>query len=109
MKAANDALRFLLELSALGAVAYWGWQAAEGAVRWLPAIGAPLTIAVAWGVWIAPKSNSRVDDPVRLLLEALIFGTAAVALLGTGQNRLGLGLVAMVALHLTATFLLGQR
>jgi hypothetical protein len=33
LRAANDGLRFFLELSALAAVAYWGWSEHDGVLR----------------------------------------------------------------------------
>ncbi len=35
MGAANDELRFLVELCVLGALGYWGFKTGEGPVRWL--------------------------------------------------------------------------
>jgi hypothetical protein len=37
---ANLGLRFLLELSALAATAYWGFETGSGAIGWLLAVGA---------------------------------------------------------------------
>jgi hypothetical protein len=74
--AANDGLRFLLELAALVAVGYWGFKVADGAPRWLLGLGAPLLVAVVWGLFVAPEASLHVDDPLRLLLEVVIFGSA---------------------------------
>jgi hypothetical protein len=109
MRAANDALRFLLELGVLAAVAYWGWWEAHGALRWVLAIGAPLVVAVTWGRFMAPKSPRRVRDPRRLILELLVFGSAVVALARVGDTVGAIVFGALVAAHLTLTFALGQR
>ena len=50
----NLALRFLLELAALGAVAYWGWAQHDGLESWLWASGLPLIAAVLWGTFAVP-------------------------------------------------------
>ncbi len=55
----NLALRFLLELAALGAMGYWGWTQHEGPVRWRWAIGLPLVAAVLWGTFAVPNDPSR--------------------------------------------------
>ena len=56
MKAANLALRFLLEVSALVALGYWGFHAGDGdATHWILGIGAPLVAAVVWGLFVAPR------------------------------------------------------
>ena len=41
MRPANDGLRFVLELCALAAVAYWGWSAHGGIWRWVLVVAAP--------------------------------------------------------------------
>jgi len=58
MGAANDGLRFVLELYALVALAYWGFHTADGGVQWLLGVGAPL--ATVWGLFISPKAPRRI-------------------------------------------------
>jgi hypothetical protein len=109
MRAANDVLRFSLELCALAAVAYWGWSEHGGVWRWVLVVAAPLAVAVLWGNTIAPKARRRVADPWRLLVELLVFGSAVAALLDADQPVLAITLGAAVAVHLALTFPLGQR
>lgn len=109
MRPANDVLRFLLELSALAAVAYWGWSEHGGIWRWLLVVAAPVLVAVVWGRWVAPKAKHPAGDPWRLLLEVLVFGSAVAALAGADQPVLALALAVATAVHLTLTFVLGQR
>jgi len=109
VRAANDGLRFLLELCALAAVAYWGWSEHGGLWRWVLVVVAPLIVAVLWGKTIAPKAKRRVGDPWRLAVELLVFGSAVAALLDADQPVLAIVLGAAVALHLALTFVLGQR
>lgn len=54
------AVRFLLELGALAALAYWGYRTGTGFARYALALGAPLAAAVVWGVLVAPKSSRRL-------------------------------------------------
>jgi hypothetical protein len=109
MRAANDALRFFLELGVLASVAYWGWWEAHGPLRWVLAVGAPLVVAVVWGRFMAPKSSRRVADPWRLVLELLIFGSAVAALARVGDTIGAIVLGVLVATHLALTFALDQR
>jgi anti-sigma-K factor RskA len=109
MRAANDGLRFSLELCALAAVAYWGWSEHGGVWRWLLVVAAPLAVALLWGNTIAPKARRRMDDPWRLVVELLVFGSAVVALLDADQPVLAIVLGTAVAVHLALTFALGQR
>jgi hypothetical protein len=81
MKAANLALRFLLELAALAALAYWGWG-----VTWALAIAAPATWIVLWATFGSPKARVTLSTPQRIAFEAVVFGAAAVALWAAGQE-----------------------
>jgi hypothetical protein len=105
----NDAFRFLLEVSALVAVALWGFQAAGGAWRWLLGLGAPLALAVVWATAINPDGSLTPGDPWRLLLEVAVFGTAVAALAASGRRGPAVVLAALVVLHLALTFPLDQR
>jgi anti-sigma-K factor RskA len=108
VRAANDALRFLLELSALAAVAYWGWSEGGGA-RWVLVVVAPLVVVLVWGRWMAPRSNHRVRDPWGLVIELLVFGSAVAALAAADQSELAIILAGAAALHVGLTFPLTQR
>ncbi len=109
MGALNDGLRFLLELAALGALGYWGFTFGGSASRWLLGIGAPVTLAVVWGLFIAPKAAMRTTDPERLVLELAVFGAAVAALAHAGQVKLAMALAGVVVVHLALTFPLDQR
>jgi len=56
IKGANLALRFLLELCALGALGYWGFKTGGGAIGKITlGVGAPLVAAVVWGTFLSPR------------------------------------------------------
>jgi len=80
VKAANLALRFLLELAALAALAYWGWG-----VSWVLAIAAPAAWIGLWATFGSPKARVQLPDAQRIAFEAVVFGAAAVALWAAGQ------------------------
>jgi Protein of unknown function (DUF2568) len=109
MRWANDGLRFLLEMALLGSLAYWGFSEEGGAVQWLLGLGAPLLVAVVWGRFIAPKASHPTTDPLRLVLEAAVFGAGVAALLAADQTVLAFVFTALVLVHLSLTFALGQR
>ena len=75
MTALNLGLRFVLELCMLVALGIWGFS--ENIVL---GIAAPLAAAVVWGFWIAPKASRRLRDPLRLVVELLLFAAAGAAL-----------------------------
>ena len=78
------AVRFVLELFALGALAYWGFSEFDGVLAFVFGIGAPLAAAVVWGLFVSPKA--RYGSPIRQAVgEVLVFGAAVIALFGADQ------------------------
>ena len=95
LKSANLALRFLLELCALTALAVWGFQTGEGLLmKIVLGIGIPLLGALAWGTFRVPNDPGRapvpVPGPFRLVLEVVIFGLATASLAAAGHPSLAL-------------------
>jgi len=102
----NLAFRFLLEIAAFVAMAYWGWTQYDGVWRVVFAVGAPLLAAVLWGTFAVPDDPSRsgkapvpVPGIVRLLLELAIFGFATWALYDAGQTTIALIFALLVLFH----------
>jgi hypothetical protein len=93
VKVANLALRFVLELCALAALAYWGAQTdGPSYTRIGLAITAPLLAATLWGLFVSPKAP--VDIPaVRWVVELAVFGSAVVALAAAGNSGLAAALL----------------
>jgi hypothetical protein len=74
-------LRFLTELATVAVLAVAGALAGTGlAWRIILAILGPALFAVIWGLMIGPRAARRLGDPVRLLVEMVIFVAAAVVL-----------------------------
>jgi hypothetical protein len=109
MRVANDVLRFLLELCMLAALGYGGYEAASGPLAWVLLIVLPLAAAAVWGMFIAPKARRPTVDPLRIALEAGLFGAAGAALLAAGRAWPAVILWIAAAMHLGLTFVLGQR
>ena len=74
-------LRFLTELATLAALAAAG-ALADTAVAWriVLAILGPVLFAVIWGLAIGPRAARRLSDPLRFMVEIVIFVATAVAL-----------------------------
>ncbi len=99
----NLAVAFLLELCALGALGYWGFQAGSGiGAKLVLGIGAPLLAAIVWGTFVAPKAAVTLPAPAHLALQLVVFGVAAAALAVSGRPTwawvFGLAVVANLAL-----------
>jgi hypothetical protein len=102
-------IAFLLELCMLGAVGYWGFKVGDGtATQVLLGVGAPLVMAVVWGLFVAPRATLEVPGPVRLGLQAVLFGAAAAALAHVASPALAAGFLAAVVANLALVGALGS-
>jgi hypothetical protein len=100
IKGANLLLRFLLELCALGAVGYWGFKTGSGmAAKIGLGIGAPLVVAVVWAVFVSPQAPVQLPLVLSLLLQVLVFGSAAAALGASGHRTLALVFLVIVVIN----------
>jgi len=104
IKTVNLGVRFLLELAALAALAYWGSQTGPLAVSIVLAIAAPLAGAVLWGIFAAPKSRHRLRGARRLIVEIPFFGAAVAGLAATGQWVLAAIFAVVVVLSELVTY-----
>lgn len=106
-KYANMGLSFFLELSLLGAFAWWGIQTGEGtAPKILYGAGAPLLAAVFWGLFMAPRATLHVPDPGYRLIKVALFGLAALALADGGHSTLAWALGGVAAVNILLDLLL---
>ena len=86
---ANLALRFILELCALGAVGYWGIYTGNGKImKIVLGIGSPILLGVVWGVFGSPNAAVKLTMTWHILLEMIVFGIPAVALYFTGKPQI---------------------
>jgi hypothetical protein len=86
LRGANLAVKFLLELAAFAAFAYWGTTVADGVVGVLTAIAAATTSIALWGLFAAPRSQRRLPLSSRVSFELAVFALATLALLDTHQT-----------------------
>jgi hypothetical protein len=99
--AANLAIRFLIELCALAALAYWGFTTPASTLAGLAlAVIAPALAALAWGAFVAPRRIVEAAPPaLRLLVEVAVIGSAAAGLVTAGSRGLGIALAAIWAVN----------
>jgi len=101
------AVRFALEIGALVALGYWGFETGDGVVGFVLGIGAPLLAAVAWGTFVSPKASVKLPEPLRLGVELLIFAAATVALAAADRTVLAIAFAAVVLVHIVLMYALG--
>ncbi len=89
LQGANLVARFALELSALAALALWGFSLdVPVAIRVLAGLGAPLVAAAVWGLFASPKAAVTVDAPAQQAVQVLLFAVAIAALAQAGRPQL---------------------
>ncbi|MBX3080137.1 MAG: YrdB family protein [Anaerolineae bacterium] len=100
LPSANLALSFLLELVALVALGYWGFQASDNTLlKFILGLGAPILLIVVWGMWLAPKSSRRLRRPWLQIVKLLVFGVTALALANAGQTTLAVIFAVVVIIN----------
>ncbi|MGC3864212.1 YrdB family protein [Micromonospora chersina] len=110
MKAALLTLIFLLELAMLAAAGWWGFTLDAGwPVRLLAGLGAPLVIAVVWGIFCSPRATVALPAPAKLGVQAACFLTGGLLLALAGRPVPGALLVALWALDKTLLILSGEK
>ena len=71
-------------------------------------IGAPILIAVIWGVFGSPNSIIKLPITLHLILELLVFGIPAIALYAAGKPQLAWIYGVCVVLNRLLIFVLKQ-
>ncbi|MEU6377225.1 YrdB family protein [Streptomyces sp. NPDC046909] len=100
LRVVNEGLAFLLEVAALVVLACWGWQSVENlAARIALAGAAPLSAAVLWGLFAAPKARIPVPSTVVLGVKALVFGAAVAALYAIGRHGSAIAFAIVIAVN----------
>lgn len=110
MKSLNLAFRFVLEMLALVALFLFGVSRTDMLLlQILLGLGLPLAVIVVWGLFVAPKASRRLDDPVRLAVELVIWfiGVLAFGFAVDWLVAVVFGLAVMLSLALM--FYWGQR
>jgi hypothetical protein len=107
MTIATLAVRFLVEVIGIGAVAYWGFQAVDGFGRIALGIGAAVAFIVLWSLVIAPKATNPLTQPQRDLIGTAQLLLAAGALAAAGQPGLAVAFAAVVLVDWLILVVLG--
>ena len=109
LRVINLAVRFLLELAALAAFAYWAARLdASRGVRILLAILAPLVVAAFWGLLVSPKARFSTGRAGQVGLGLMVFLAAAAALFVRGQSVLGIAFACIAVVSSALLYALPQ-
>ena len=80
VKAANLGLKFLLELGAIAAFAYWGASHSPVVLAVSLAVAVPALFVAAWGIWAGPRSGGGLPRETPVPFELGCLALAAVGL-----------------------------
>ncbi|PTA43660.1 YrdB family protein [Micromonospora sp. RP3T] len=98
MKAALLGGIFLLEVALLAAAGFWGFTLDAGwPVRLLAGLGAPLILALVWGLFCSPRATVPLPAAAKLGVQATCFLTGGTLLALTGHLPAGAALVLLWA------------
>ena len=102
------AIRFIVELLGIVAVAYWGWQSGpEGVGRIALAVGAAVALIVVWSFVVAPKADNPLSQQARDIIGTVLLVVAAAGLAVAGQPRLALIFAVVVIVDWLALVVIG--
>lgn len=105
----NLALRFMLELAVLASLGYWGFHLkARLFIKIVLGFGIPMLAAVIWAIYGAPGSVWELRASAHLLLELVIFGSAAAAIYVSGYRKIAIAFVLIVLLNRLLMFIWEQ-
>jgi len=77
-------------------------------LRLVCAILVPVSLAVVWGLFFAPKARRRLPMPWLLIAKLVLFAGSVVALLITGRPSLAWPYAALIAINFTGVVLWKQ-
>lgn len=108
MRAANLAIKFLLELAAIALLAAWGARTGHGLVSIVLAVAAPAAMIVLWGRYAAPRASRRLPARRRIPLELAVFAVAGLLAYLSGLHALAITFAVAVVLNAIALSALNQ-
>ena len=105
----NLGVRFLLELGALVALAWWGFHVGDSTpADLILGLGLPLLAAAVWWLFVAPKARFPVPLKVRAPIEMAIFLAAVLAFWGVGKTGLAVAFAIAAVISELLLYALGE-
>jgi hypothetical protein len=109
LRAINLGVRFLLELAALAAFAYWAAHLdVAGVARIALAVAAPIAVAILWGLFVSPKARYSTGRVGQVGLGLIVFLAAAGALWASGRATLGVAFACVAVVSSVVLYWLPQ-
>ncbi|HEX9038044.1 MAG TPA: YrdB family protein [Ktedonobacterales bacterium] len=110
LKGANLALTFLLELSVIVALAWWGWTTGPTLpLKIVLGTAAPLIAIGVWAMYGAPRSARRLKGLAYWLLRIVFDAAGAVALYAAGLHTTGVAFAVIAVVNCALGYLWKQE
>jgi Protein of unknown function (DUF2568) len=110
VKNLNLAVRFVLELVALGALAYWGVRKGSAlSLKIALGLGLPVLAALFWASFVSPRARFGGSRGMRLSLGLIVFLLASAAWVSLGKVLVGLMYSAITILNTVLTYAFGPQ
>ena len=88
---------------------YWGFKAGNTTIAKIAlGVGVPLVAAVVWGTFVSPQAPVDLPGALVVVLQVLVFGSAAAGLAATGHRTLALVFVVVVVINAVLMYVWGQ-
>lgn len=104
----NLALKFVLELAALSAFAFWGAETGSGVWGAVLAVALPGAFVLLWGRFAAPRAPQRLSVVSRVPFELALLGLACPALVGIGATAPAIAFACALVINVAGAFTLRQ-
>ena len=109
MKQLNLLASFLLELAMLFLFAGWGYRyGGSPFMKYTFAILLPVIVILLWGVFAAPKSARRLNNPVRAIFKLTLFALAAISGYQAGRTVFAVCFAAITVANVALAYLYKQ-
>lgn len=89
-------------MTALAAVADWGYHSESNWSRWVVSVAAVAAVAVVWGKFVSPKRSVDAPIAVRGAIELAVWVAAALALRSVGHAQLAVAFLVIAVISGTA-------
>ena len=105
----NSLLAFLVEIAMLVLLGYWGDHTSDNNVfKYIFAIATPAGAAVLWGIFAAPRSKTRLRQPLLLIFKLVLFMITAFLVYRLGRVNAAAIFIFFALLNQAVTAIVGE-
>lgn len=89
---ALEVVAFICELGMFVLLGMAGWRLLDSTqTRAAALVALPVAVGIGWSIWLAPKSQRRLSNPARLIVQIILFAITAMLAASAGLRWWGVG------------------